>query len=175
MPELIREKMCAEVETEIVVFLIGMRINKAWKIWQWLPVARAMARMLAELSAHPELGLLSFRSQIGFRDLSVVQYWRSAAHLQAFAHATHRSHMPAWRDFYARVGSSGDVGIWHETYVVPRENLETVYMNMPRFGLGLAGDVFPATGPRASAAKRLRREPRVRQADGAADGFILPG
>ena len=156
MTEVIRERVCGEVEGEVVVFLIGMRINKLWKFWKWLPVARAMPRMLAELKSKPELGLLHERGVIGFRELSSVQYWRSAAHLQAYAHAARSGHLPAWQQFNARVGSSGDVGIWHETYAVPKGHMESVYVNMPRYGLARAGHLFPARGERATAAKRLR-------------------
>jgi len=158
MTELIAERVCAEVDEEIVVFLIGMRINKLWKVWKWLPVINAMATMLKELAAHPELGLLSARGNFGLRNLSSVQYWKSAAHLQAFAHSSDKPHLPAWRAFNRSVGTDGDVGIWHETYVVPRGNLESIYLNMPRYGLGLAGTLFPAKAHRASAAKRLGLE-----------------
>lgn len=34
MSKLIKERVCAEVEGEVVVFLIGMRINKLWKVWK---------------------------------------------------------------------------------------------------------------------------------------------
>ncbi len=47
------------------------------------------------------------------------------------------------------------MGIWHETDVVPRGKLEAVYVNVPHFGLGLAGTLFPAKGHRATAAKRF--------------------
>jgi hypothetical protein len=36
-----------------VLFLIGMRINKPWKVLKWLPVAHAMPKMLKELEAAP--------------------------------------------------------------------------------------------------------------------------
>ena len=156
MVEVIEDRVCAEVEGEVVVFLIGMRINRLWKVWKWLPVLNAMPRMLKELSARPELGMLHARSGLsGPREFAVVQYWKSAAHLQAYAHAARHAHLPAWQAFNARVGTNGDVGIWHETYVVPAGHRESVYANMPRYGLGLAGAVFPAKGQRASAAKRL--------------------
>ncbi len=32
----------ANIEGDFVVFLIGMRINKPWKIHRWWPVLRAM-------------------------------------------------------------------------------------------------------------------------------------
>lgn len=149
------DRVCAEVEGDIVVFLIGMRINRPWKIWKWLPVARAMPRMLRELEAHPELGMLSARSHFGLRNLMVLQYWKSAEQLQAYAHASSLAHLPAWQAFNRHVGSRGDVGIWHETFVVPCGHSESIYVNMPRYGLGLAGKLFPARGQRATAAKRL--------------------
>jgi hypothetical protein len=155
MSDIMRERVCAEADGEIVMFLIGMRINTWWKVWKWMPVAAAMPRMLAELGARPELGLLHARSQFGLRNLWVVQYWKSAAHLQNYARAADKTHMPAWLAFNKRVGTDGTVGIWHETYVVPPGHAESVYVNMPRFGLGRAAAVFPATGDRATAAKRL--------------------
>ena len=53
-----RERPSATVEGSPVVFLIGMRVNKPWKVHRWWPVARAMPRMLADLQARPELGML---------------------------------------------------------------------------------------------------------------------
>ena len=46
--------MTAEVEGDFVVFLIGMRVNKPWKIHKWLPVFLAMPRMIKELKRTPE-------------------------------------------------------------------------------------------------------------------------
>jgi hypothetical protein len=155
VPGIIADRVCAEVEGDVVVFLIGMRINKLWKIWKWLPALMAMPKMLRELEAHPELGMLSSMAQFSLRSPSFVQYWKSPEHLRAYAHGS--QHLPAWQAFNRAVGTSGDVGIWHETYVVPPGHLETLYVNMPRHGLGLAGTLFPAKGDRATAAKRLSR------------------
>ena len=155
LAELIRERVCAEREGGVVVFLIGMRINRLGRPWAWLPVMRAMPRMLAELAAHPELGMLSARSYFGGRDFLVVQYWESAEHLQAYARGANKAHLPAWKAFNAKIGTNGDVGIWHETHVVPESHSEAVYVNMPRHGLGLVGELFAATGRRSTAAKRL--------------------
>ena len=154
--DLTAERVCAEAEGGIVLFLIGMRINRFWKVWNWFPVVRAMTRMLNELAAHPELGLLSTRGSFGLRNLSATQYWQSAEHLRAFAQASNNTHLPAWQAFNRRAATSGsDVGIWHETYIVPAANLESIYVNMPPHGLSAFGKIFPAKGPRASAAKRL--------------------
>lgn len=155
MTTLIQDRVCADTEGETVVFLIGMRINKYWKIWKWLPVAMAMPPMLRELAQHPELGLRHARLVLGLRNLWSVQYWHSAAHLQAYAQTSNHAHLPAWQAFNAKIGTTGDVGIWHETYVVPPGHAESIYVNMPRFGWGMASTLFPAKGKRASAAKRL--------------------
>ena len=166
MSNLVTERVCAEADGDIVVFLIGMRVNKLWKLWKWLPVVRAMSGMLQELAAHPELGLLHARGHFGLRSMFSVQYWQSAAQLQAFARSADKSHVPAWNAFNRSVGTRGDVGIWHETYVVPRGNLESISVNMPRFGLGLAGSLFPVNGSRASAGKRLALASGAAVADG---------
>ena len=49
---------------EIVVFLIGMRINRPWKSRQWLPVFLAMPKMLKYLQQHPDKGLLGYRQSL---------------------------------------------------------------------------------------------------------------
>ncbi len=119
---------------EIAVFLIGARINKLWKVHQWWPVARAMPRMLAELTAQPELGLLGYEQWAG-RTTLMVQYWRSMDHLMDYARATNREHLPAWRAFNQRPRTDA-VGIWHEIYTVRPGAAHATYVNMPPFGLG---------------------------------------
>ncbi len=59
-------------------------------------------------------------------------------------------------DFNKRVGSSGDVGIWHETYLVRAGEYEAFYGNMPAFGLGKAGSLLPAAQA-DSARERLQK------------------
>ncbi len=137
-----------------VVFLIGMRFNRPWKIHKWLPVAAAMPRMLAELSSQRGSGLLSYELWFG-RTIIVLEYWRSAEQLLAYAKDRDAQHLPAWRAFNKAIGTSGDVGIWHETYVVAPGAFESVYVNMPPFGLGKAGSLTPASGKRETAAGRL--------------------
>ena len=105
-----RERLTATLDGEFVVFLIGMRINSLWKVHQWLPITRAMPRMLAELAAHPELG--TARGDIWFvRTTILVQYWRTMD--QLFDYATNRNaeHLPVWRQFNQSIAASGDVGV----------------------------------------------------------------
>ena len=155
MTGIIDRRVCAEIDGPFVLFLIGIRLNRLWKVWQWLPVFLAMPKMLVELAKNLDLGLLHARTHFGLRNTMVVQYWRSYADLEAYASARDRAHLPAWAAFNKAVGSNGDVGIWHETYVVTPGSYENVYCNMPRFGLGKAGTIRDATGPRARAMGRL--------------------
>jgi hypothetical protein len=148
-------RMAADLEGDFVVFLIGMRINKPWKVRQWWPVFRAMRPMLRELDAHPEAGCLGYT--VGFP--VIVQYWRSFEQLEAYARSSDHQHWPAWVAFNTRTGRSrGDVGLWHETYRVRAGEYEAIYSGMPAFGLGKAGALVPASGRRESARGRLRLE-----------------
>lgn len=115
MSNIVKGRMTAELDREIVVFLIGMRINSLWKVHQWWPVARAMPRMIRELSAQPELGFLHAEQWFG-RTTIMVQYWQSFDHLETYAKNRDHVHLPAWAAFNRHVGNNGDVGIWHETY-----------------------------------------------------------
>jgi len=156
MAKIIDKRMCAEIDGEFVVFLIGARINKPWKVWKWFPVALAMPRMLAELARRPELGLLHARNMFSFPDTMVIQYWRSFEHLEAYAKNRDLAHLPAWQGFNRAVGSNGDVGIWHETYRIEPGRYETIYNNMPPFGLGMAGTLVDAIGARQEARQRMK-------------------
>src|SRR5262249_38132631 len=142
MARVIPERMCAQIEGDFVVFIIGMRINKLWKIHKWLPVFLGMPRMLKELSQNPKAGLLGVQSS-GL--MTLVQYWRSLQALEAEAGDANGSHWPAWVAFNKAVGGSrGDVGIWHETYRVKAGEYEAIYSGMPSYGLGKVSRLIPA-------------------------------
>ncbi|GII20866.1 DUF4188 domain-containing protein [Planosporangium mesophilum] len=153
--------MTADMPGDFVVFLIGMRVNKPWKLHKWVPVARAMAPMLRTLNSREDLGLLGMHTWIGPRGPMFVQYWRSAEHLDRFARDSSLPHHAAWRAFNRRVGSDGDVGVWHETYLVSAGNYETIYANLPRFGLAAAGQHLPVTAKGDRAAERRGAAPRT--------------
>ena len=155
MSNVIPQRMTARIEGDFVVFLIGMRVNRPWKIWKWAPVARQMPKMLAELAGQPELGLLHARTHFGLPNILVVQYWRSFEHLHHYATGANALHLPAWQAFNRAIGSNGDVGIWHESYLVKDGAYESVYNNMPPYGLGVAGSLQPAQGRMKSARGRL--------------------
>lgn len=155
MAQVIAGRMTADIEGAFVVFLIGARFNRPWKLGKAVSVARAMSAMIRELEARPsaETGYLGRRT---FGMASMAQCWRSFEQLEAYARATDRAHWPAWVAFNRRFKDSrGDVGIWHETYLVAPGRSETLYSGMPPWGLGGAVGVVPATGRREAARMRL--------------------
>ncbi len=151
----INQRMTAQMEGDFVIFLIGMRINRPLQVHKWLPMTQDMPRMLKELTQHPEMGLLAYNVNVSLPIVTVIQYWRSFEQLTAYAGNRDAAHFPAWVAFNKRVGSSGAVGIWHETYRISAGNYESIYNNMPRYGLGQAGTLIPATGRRTTAQMRL--------------------
>ena len=90
-------------DAPFVVFLIGMRFNRLWKVHKWGPALLAMPRMIAELERRPELGFLGGEMWFG-RTVLMVQYWRSFEHLEAYAKARDNAHLPAWAAFNRAVG-----------------------------------------------------------------------
>ncbi|WP_406101663.1 DUF4188 domain-containing protein [Streptomyces sp. NBC_01003] len=133
-------RMTAGAQGDVVVFLIGMRINHFWAVHRWLPVFIAMPMMIKELNRDRSLGLLHHILLTGSpRTYMVVQYWESKEKLLAYAAAPDKRHHPWWARInrYARKGAT-HVGIWHETYVVPEGSYETIYGDMPAQGLAKA-------------------------------------
>lgn len=149
------ERMTASHDEKFVVFLIGMRVNKWWKIHKWLPVSLAMPKMLKELYAQPEHGFVSAEAWFG-RTTIMVQYWRSFEHLEAYAKNREQEHLPAWKRFNKAIANNGDVGIWHETYEVTPEKFESIYVNMPKFGVAKLGEHISVSEQRDSAKQRMQ-------------------
>ena len=150
----INGQFTARIEGDFVVFLIGMRINKLWKVGKWLPALRGMKPMLDELkAAGPDSGFLGHTPvSLGI----MAQYWRSFEHLETYARSKDHLHWPAWVAFNKRVkGARDDVGIWHETYQVRAGEYEAIYSGMPPFGLAAATELVPI-GKQAESSARMR-------------------
>lgn len=141
----------------VVVFLIGMRVNRWRAVRHWLPTLLAMPRMLKELTGDGESGLLALRRLGGGpREFGTVQYWESREKLLAYASAAGKEHRPAWAAFNRRArGAGGAVGIWHEMFDVPAGSVESVYNGMPEAGLGAAFGTEPVARRGERSAERL--------------------
>lgn len=156
MSRVLAGRYTADVEGDVTVFLIGMRVNQPWRADRWLPVFAAMPRMLMHLDKHPEVGLLGYHSWFG-RTTMMVSYWRSPEHLQRFASDPDAPHLEPWREFRRKVGDNGTVGVWHETYVARAGGREVIYANMPAFGLAKATAPVPVGDATRTARQRLSR------------------
>jgi hypothetical protein len=157
MAKIFPGRYAAQSDEPFVVFIIGMRVNRLLALRRWMQVAKAMPPMITELKRHPELGMLHAEFILYWRGVGVLQYWPSFEHLHAYAHAKDAAHLPAWAEFNRRIGGGGSVGIWHETYNVAPGQYESVYANMPRFGLGAAADHQPASGRLEHARSRIAK------------------
>jgi hypothetical protein len=147
-------RFTADIEGDFVVFMIGMRFNKPWKVHKWIKVASAMPKMLKYLDAHPEAGCLGGQAWYG-RTTILVQYWRSFEALDRFSRDPSMPHFEPWRTFNTVIRGSGDVGIWHETYKVNAGAYECVYGNMPPFGLAAASRHVPLASKAQTAGARI--------------------
>ena len=155
MSKVVSGRMSADIEGDFVVFLIGMRFNRPWRVVKSLFAFTAMPRMLAYLRKHPEAGMLHAMTVIGAGGPMVIQYWRSAELLEAFARDARAPHHPAWKTWNRMVGyQKPDVGIWHESYVVRAGDYECLYGNMPPFGLARAAEHVPVERKGDTAAAR---------------------
>ncbi|WP_424925092.1 DUF4188 domain-containing protein [Bacillus safensis] len=138
----------------IVVFIIGMRINKRWAIHQWLPVLMAMPGMIKELYTHQdELGFLGTENYFGLRTTAMIQYWKSTDDLLAYAKM--EKHLAAWKEFNQRARNNDAVGIYHETYQIQAGSYESIYVNMPSYGLSQAKSPISISKGQQTAKERL--------------------
>ncbi|MCW2541053.1 MAG: hypothetical protein JWN95_2778 [Frankiales bacterium] len=151
--EIVLETMTSDHDHDVVVFLIGMRINRFWRIDKWLPTAMAMPKMLREVLSDPTSGCRAASTSVSGRTILTIQYWDSVEQLLGYAHDRDAEHRPAWQAFNRRSGGSSAVGIFHETYHVPVGNFETVYRAMPPYGLASATDSLVPVAKRGARAR----------------------
>lgn len=154
MASILPSRMTHQYDGDLVLFLIGMRVNKPWRPDLWLPVFRAMPGMLAELARDPESGFLGSRLIFDPRGPWLVQYWNSVEKLYEYASNQQATHRPAWTAFNARARKApGAVGIWHETFQVARA--ESTYVGMPPSGLAAATNLVPVVKRSDRAVQRI--------------------
>src|SRR4051794_6115993 len=89
----------ATIDGDFVVFIIGMRVNRPWRVKSWYPVFAAMPKMISELQGNPSSGFLGATRGLMSTGPTLIQYWRSFDHLERYARDPHATHLPAWRAF----------------------------------------------------------------------------
>ncbi|MCI4066480.1 DUF4188 domain-containing protein [Micromonospora sp. R77] len=163
--------MTAEIEGDFAVFITGMRINRYWKIHKWYPNFRDMRKILMALfSNQEEYGALCAHHAWTKRGPILIGYFRSVEQLEKFANDPNQPHAEVWARYFKRMKGNGDVGVWHETFVVRSGEYESVYVYMPPTGLAMGTSHVPverrgdlaadrrATGARAAAAAAAKAE-----------------
>ena len=149
MGEVAGRRMTVEIDGDFVVFLIGARFNNKLQFARSLVDLggrRGMKHMLDYLVERPEKGLLAYEMGLP----TIVQYWRSFEHLEAFAKDKEDPHLDVWRQYWRRVGKTSRTGIWHETYLVQAGSVR--------------GRLREHAGARAWQGRALWCRPRRRQA-----------
>lgn len=124
--------------TTLVLF--GLRVNRWTSAWSWLPLVRALRRMLVEAEASPETsGLLWSSLWRDGRVFTVLSYWRDMDSAMGWAQDSRFEHVRVWQRYNrGRVGDSGDIGLWHEVIEIDPERLHTLYRDMDPRGLAAA-------------------------------------
>jgi hypothetical protein len=152
----IAESITADHDADVVVFLIGMRINRWRSVRYWAPVLLAFLPMVRELLREPASGCRSVQTFWSGRTILTVQYWDSVDQLISYAHDPQAKHRPTWRAFNRNAAKTTAVGIFHETYSVQSGHYETIYRSMPPSGLAAATDsVVPVARRGITARDRL--------------------
>ncbi len=152
MAKINQGRLTVDNNNDIVVFLIGARVNKWWLLPLSIPVLSKMRNMLMELIADPQSGLLGIQP-LGLSGM--VQYWRSVEDLNRYANDKQKTHRPAWVLYMKKLFKNVSAGIWHETFVVKAGSYESIYTNMPSFGMGTFKELISPAGKTNTALGRL--------------------
>jgi hypothetical protein len=144
-----------ESVAELCLIRLGLVVHKL----RALPFAAKMGRAI-DRSAKEAIGanaglLRSERFGVSWGHFGVLQYWASYESLETWSHRP--PHSDWWREALERMRKQGDFGIYHETYLVPRSQIESIYLNCPPAGLSAFGVKGEAIGTSTTSRDRLGR------------------
>ena len=155
MNEIFSGRYTAHTDDPVVVFAIGMRINRLWAIHRWLRPTLNTVRMWWHMQRRRPAGYLNGYLFVYQRGVGMMQYWQDFDTLEAFSRDDSQPHLAAWRQLAAQTRSDQTFGYWHETYQVASGTSEAIYGSMPRFGLAEATEHVPIVKPTEAARSRL--------------------
>lgn len=92
---------------------------------------------------------------MGWRHVGALHYWSDFEALDAWSRRP--PHAGWWREALDRMREKGDVGIYHEAYLVARRDVESIYLDCPPIGLAAFGATAEPVGMRTTARDRLGR------------------
>ena len=145
-------------EEPFALFLFGMRLNRLRGLPRYLWGLRVLRRVLRDLEAHPERGLLAGRVYRAGLTLVAVQYWESFDALDTWARDHRLPHRRPWQQYLREALDDDAMGLWHETYLASPGSWEGVYLNLPPWGLAAGVEAVEMQATRGSARERLREQ-----------------
>jgi hypothetical protein len=141
--------------TEICLVRMGFQV-RGLSGWLHARTLRAAIARDAERALAEGAGLLGSEPfTIARGHFGVLQYWRSFDALDAWSHRP--PHSEWWREAVDRMRRKHDLGIYHEAYLVPAANLESIYLDCEPAGLARFGKLGDPVGPMTTARGRLGR------------------
>ncbi len=148
----------ARVDRPLVVFAIGMRLNRPHALHRWVRPMMNTVRMWRHVQHRRPAGYLGGYLFVYWCGVGMIQYWEDVDHLVAFSHDDTQPHLAAWRQLAALTRVDQTFGSWHETYRVTPGTSEAIYGSMPIFGLAAAAIHEPIRSATESAQQRLASE-----------------
>ncbi len=140
---------------ELCLVRLGILVRRL-TAWPYvLRLGRAIQRASDEATRDGSGLLQSDRMIVGPGHFVVLQYWSSFEALEAWSHRP--PHSEWWKGAVERMRTKSDFGIYHETYLIPRNGLESIYLNAPPVGLSAFGPTAPAVGRMTTSRDRLDR------------------
>lgn len=140
---------------ELCLIRLGIQIRHIRAIFEARRLARAIDRAALEAIAQGAGLLHSERFLIAWNHFGVLQYWRSFDDQEQWTRRP--PHSDWWRALAERMRQRDDLGVYHEAYLVPRGQIESIYLNCRPVGLSAFGPIADASGPRTTARDRLGR------------------
>jgi hypothetical protein len=144
-----------ETVEELCLLRLGILARSA-SAWWFARRLRSAIAAESRRAATEDAGLLGSEFfAFDLRHFGVLQYWRSFEALEAWSHTP--PHSEWWRRAVERMRTKGDLGVYHETFLVPAGAIESIYMNCPPVGLATFGTLGEPVGMMTNSRGRLGR------------------
>ncbi len=144
---------------ELCLLRLGIQVRRFTGIVYANRVGRAIGRASGEAIAQGAGLLLSERFWIAPGHFGVLQYWRTFEEMETWTRRP--PHSDWWAEAVARMRTRADFGIYHETFLVPRDRIESIYLNCQPTGLAAFGTTGEAVGADTNSRGRLKLGPRT--------------
>lgn len=139
--------------TELCLVRLGLQVRK-FTAWPYVRrLGKAIDRSSKEALA-ADVGLLhSEQFFISWNHFGSLQYWRTFDAMEQWSHRP--PHSEWWRGAIERGRTKRDFGVYHETFLVPRAAIETIYLDCEPVGISAFGEIGEAVGTTTTSRDRL--------------------